>query len=283
MEKSTWEKRNGNKESGHRRNRKWLGNWSERRNKYRNRHFKDCDNFFRCEKWKSDNGFIFSSLYDQITALIIVADTLAFDVTEVDKPKNKKSNFRMKLHWYRNGIAVLLSKNINMAINVFKYQFCVKRKFRKWLLYCTFVYILSHHLIQISKYYMPSDTPASYIAQDRIPQTVSKMVRTESFGPTLEISKVLSDSVGQIELKISPWNLPRYFEFSRIAPYIWQVNIQIKTDNARLFKKTQPFSGKVENLGNLTEIRKKLGTKIYNGNKFPERNDTIIVGKSIIT
>jgi len=50
-----------------------------------------------------------------------------------------------------------------------------------------------------------------------------------------------------------------------------------QTDNARLFKKTQLFSGKVENLGNLTEIRKKLGTKIYNGNKFPERNDTIIV------
>ena len=89
-----------------------------------------------------------------------------------------------------------------MAINVFKYQFCVKRKFRKWLLYCTFVYILSHHLIQISKYYMPSDTPASYIAQDRIPRTVSKMViMIEIFGPKLEILKVLSDSVGQIEPK----------------------------------------------------------------------------------
>jgi len=59
--------------------------------------------------------------------------------------------------------------------------------------------------------------------------------------------------------------------------FIFQVYILIKTDNARLFKKTQLFSGKVENLGNLTEIRKKLGTKIYNGNKFPERNDTIIV------
>ena len=89
-----------------------------------------------------------------------------------------------------------------MAINVFKYQFCVKRKFRKWLLYCTFVYILSHHLIQISKYYMPSDTSASYIAQDRIPQTVSKMVSTtESFDPKLEISRVLSYSVGQMEPK----------------------------------------------------------------------------------
>ena len=103
-----------------------------------------------------------------------------------------------------------------------------------------------------------------------------------SIWPKFEISKVSSDSVGQIELKIQPWNLPRDCEFSRVTPYIWQANIQIKTDNARLFKKTQPFSGKVENLGNLTEIRKKLGTKIYNGNKFPERNDTIIVGKSII-
>ena len=180
MEKSTWEKRIGNKKSGYRRNRKWLGNWSKGRNKYRNQHFKDCDSFVRYAphftKWQSDNGFIFSSLYDQITALIIVADTLAFDVTEVDEPKNKKSNFRMKLHWYRNGIAVLLSKNINMAINVFKYQFCVKRKFRKWLLYCTFVYILTHHLIQISKYYMPSDTPASFIAQDRIPRTIKNLM-----------------------------------------------------------------------------------------------------------
>ena len=147
----------------------------------------------------------------------------------------------MKLHWYRNGIEEILylsSKNINMAINVFKYQFCVKRKFRKWLLFCTFVYILSHHLIQIANYYMPSDTTASYIAQERIPWTA----HGHSF---------------------------------------WAVNIRIKTDNSKLFKKTKSFSGKVESLGNLTEIRKLLGTKIYNGNKFPEQKNTIIVGKPL--
>lgn len=50
-----------------------------------------------------------------------------------------------------------------------------------------------------------------------------------------------------------------------------------QTENSYLFRKIKPFSGKVEDFGNLTEIRTKLGRKLYNSDKFPEQNDTIIV------